>query len=276
MGRALLALGTFYPPAGMADSLCRVRSSAIAGRPGKRKGVVLREPAMADRPSLWAVLPVKDLSGAKQRLAGVLSAKERLELSFAMLQDVLCALAASAGLAGILLVTRDPAVRRLAVRFGARVLVEQENRGHTAATSLGACILAQERVAGMVQVPADIPLATRDDVAALLRAHGEAPAVTLAPARDERGTNALACSPPDVLPLCFGDDSFFAHLRRARELGIKPRIVQRHGLALDIDTPDDLAAFLAAPSETRTCTWLAENGIAARVAHLIPAQSGPP
>jgi 2-phospho-L-lactate/phosphoenolpyruvate guanylyltransferase len=249
----------------MADSLCRVRSSAIAGRPGKCKGVVLREPAIADRPSLWAVLPVKDLSGAKQRLAGVLSAKERLELSFAMLQDVLCALAASAGLAGILMVTRDPEVRRLAVRYGARVLVEGENRGHTAATSLGASILAQERVAGMVQVPADIPLVTPEDIAALLRAHGDAPAVTLAPARGERGTNALVCSPPDLLPLSFGDDSFFAHRRRAQALGIEPRIVRRPALALDIDTPDDLAAFLAAPSQTCTYAWLAESGIAEKI-----------
>jgi 2-phospho-L-lactate guanylyltransferase len=252
-----------------------MRSSAIAGRPGKRKGAALRKPAIAARSRLWAVLPVKDLPGAKQRLAGVLSANERLELSFAMLQDVLGALAASAGLAGILLVTRDPDARRLAARFGARVLVEGENRGHTAATGLAARTLAQEGVAGMVQVPADIPLATRDDVAALLLAHGDAPTVTLAPSRDQRGTNALVCSPPDVLPLCFGDDSFFAHLLHARELGIEPRIVERPGLALDIDTPDDLAAFLAAPSETRTCAYLAENGIAARVAHLIPAQSGP-
>jgi 2-phospho-L-lactate/phosphoenolpyruvate guanylyltransferase len=255
-----------------------LRSSAIAGRPGKRKGVVLREPPIADRSRLWAVLPVKDLSGAKQRLAGVLSAKERLELSFAMLQDVLCALAVSAGLAGILLVTRDPEARRLAVRFGARVLVEQENRGHTAATSLGACILAQERVAGMVQVPADIPLITPDDIAALLRAHGEAPAVTLAASRDRRGTNALLCSPPDALPLSFGDGSFFAHRRRAQSLGIEPRIVQRPGLALDIDTPDDLAAFLAAPSKTRTYAWLAENGVVkefeARAARAGLAEGG--
>jgi 2-phospho-L-lactate/phosphoenolpyruvate guanylyltransferase len=237
---------------------------------------MLREPPIADRSRLWAVLPVKDLPRAKQRLAGVLSAEERLGLSFAMLQDVLSALAASGGLGGILLVTRDPAARRLAVRYGARVLVEQENRGHTAATSLGASILAQERVAGMVQVPADIPLIRPDDIAALLRAHGEAPAVTLAASRDRRGTNALLCSPPDALPLSFGDDSFFAHRCRAQSLGIEPRIVERPGLALDIDTPDDLAAFLAAPSATRTYAYLAENGIAARINHLIPAQPAPP
>jgi 2-phospho-L-lactate guanylyltransferase len=229
------------------------------------------EGALVARSDIWAVVPVKDLQGAKQRLADVLSAKERQELFAAMLEDVLCALAASSGLAGILVVTRDPLGQRLAARYGARVLVEEENRGHTAASSLGAGTLRQEGVGGMVQVPADLPLLAPGDVQALLRVHGQAPAVTLSPARDERGTNAVVCSPPDLLPLRFGDDSFSAHMRRARSLGIEPKIVRRPALALDLDTPADLAAFLATPSKTRARAYLSGNGIAQR---LRPGQPG--
>jgi 2-phospho-L-lactate guanylyltransferase len=221
-------------------------------------------------------MPVKDLPEAKQRLAEVLDARERQELFRAMLEDVLSALAASRALAGILLVTGDPEARHLATRYGARVLVEDENRGHTAASSLGARTLAQEGVSGMVQLPADIPLVTPEDIAALLHVHGEAPAVTLAPSRDQRGSNAVACSPPDLLPLRFGDDSFLPHLLRARALGIEPQIVKRPGLALDVDTPADLAAFLAAPSETRAYAYLAERGIVGRIAQLVPDQPAPP
>jgi 2-phospho-L-lactate guanylyltransferase len=226
--------------------------------------------SILSRPALWAVVPVKDLAHAKQRLAKVLSAQERRELFAAMLEDVLGALAASAGLAGTLMVTRDPLAQNLAARYGARLVAEEQNRGHSAASTLGARTLAHETAAGMVQVPADIPLLTPDDVAALLRAHGEPPAVTLGPARDERGTNALVCSPPDVLPLRFGDDSFWPHLERARSLGIEPQIVRRRGLALDVDTPDDLAAFLAAPSETRAWAYLSESGIAERLRSCAP------
>jgi 2-phospho-L-lactate/phosphoenolpyruvate guanylyltransferase len=217
-----------------------------------------------DRSRLWAVLPVKDRDHAKQRLAGVLSAKERLELFGAMLEDVLVALAASEALAGILLVTCDPQARALAARYGAHVLADA-NRGHTAASSLGARALAHRGVAGMLQVPVDLPLLSPEDVAALLEAHGKAPAVTLAPARDERGSNAVVCSPPDLLPLRFGDDSFFPHLRRARALGVEAQIVRRPGLALDLDTPEDLAAFLAVPSDTRARAYLAGSGIAERL-----------
>jgi 2-phospho-L-lactate guanylyltransferase len=227
-------------------------------------------PSFLSEPTLWAVVPVKDVANAKQRLAPVLSATERRELFAAMLEEVLGALASSAGLAGILMVTRDALAQDLAARYGARVLVEDETRGHTAASTLGARTLAQEGVAGMVQVPGDIPLLTPDDVAALLRAHGQSPAVTLSPARDARGTNAVVCSPPDLLPLRFGDDSFFAHIRLTRSLGIEPTIVRRPALALDVDTPGDLAAFLAAPSETRAWAYLSESGIAERLRSRTP------
>jgi 2-phospho-L-lactate guanylyltransferase len=217
------------------------------------------------RSGAWAILPLKTFRLAKQRLAGVLAVHERHALARAMAEDVLCALAASPDLAGILLVTGDPEARRLAARYGARVLLDEGERGHTVASSLGARTLAREGVAAMLQVPADLPLVTPDDVGALLAVHGEAPAITLAPSRDERGTNAVACSPPDVMPLRFGADSFVGHVRRARALGIEPQIVRRSGLALDLDTPDDLAAFLATASATRTLAYLTESGIGRRI-----------
>ncbi len=229
-----------------------------------------------DRLPLWALVPVKNLRDAKQRLASVLSADERYELFRAMLEDVLSVLSDSRGLAGVMLVTRDEEAIALAARYRARVLEEEENRGHTAASGFGARALAEARMAGMLQLPADIPLVTPEDIDALLQIHGSAPAVTLAPSRDERGSNAVACSPPDVLPLRFGDDSYFPHLQRARELGIEPRIVHRAGFALDVDTPDDLVAFLSTPSGTRAYDYLVRTGIADRVMDAANSQSAPP
>jgi 2-phospho-L-lactate guanylyltransferase len=224
---------------------------------------------------LWVVMPVKDLANAKQRLAAVLSPEERRALFRAMLEDVLSALVASEGLAGILMVTRDPGAQQLAIRYGARVLVEAANLGHTAASTFGAATLAREGAAGMLQLPADIPLVTPMDVGALLQAHAPPPSITIAPSRDRRGSNAVACSPPDLLPLRFGEDSFFPHLQRARDLGIEPRIVERPGLALDIDTPSDLAAFLAAPSPSHAHAYLIASGIAGRLP-ARPSATVPP
>ena len=205
---------------------------------------------------MWAVVPVKDLDGAKQRLAPALDQPRRTALYRAMLESVLDALAGSRRLAGVLVVTRDAWAAEQARARGARVLEERRNAGHTAASTLGAAHLARHGAAGMLQVPGDLPLLAARDVDALLAAHGPAPAVTIAPSRDEQGSNAVACSPADLLPLRFGDDSYFPHLARARALGVEPVVVRREGFALDVDTPQDLQALMAVPGTTRAHAYL--------------------
>ena len=129
-------------------------------------------PSILSGPAIWAVLPVKDLAGAKQRLAGVLSATERRELFAAMLEDVLCALAASAGLAGILMATRDPIAQDLAARHGAEVLLEERNRGHSAASALGVraeapAVLSRAPVPGELTALKEELSELREELAAL-------------------------------------------------------------------------------------------------------------
>ena len=133
--------------------------------------------------------------------------------------------------------------------------------------------LVARGAAGVIALPADVPLVRPEDLDALLAAHRPAPSITIAPARDELGSNALVCSPPGVLPFRFGDDSFHPHVARARALGIEPRVVPRPRLALDIDTPADLRAFASRPSRTRTYRFLEESGILARFA--LPAAQDP-
>ena len=204
-----------------------------------------------------AVIPVKNLGNAKQRLAGVLGQPERTALFRAMLEDVLEALSRVTSLAGIVLVTRDETAMALAKVYGAQCLIEPENRGHTAAVELAAGTLARWGVGSLLQLPGDIPRVTSHEIEAVIAAHAAAPAVTIAPSRDYRGSNAVLCSPPDVFPFRFGDDSFHPHLAAARAIGIEPTVIERAGIGLDIDTPDDLEAFLASPSDTRAYRLLA-------------------
>ena len=93
---------------------------------------------------IWAVLPVKDFGTAKQRLAAVMSQPERTALFAAAVEDVLEALTGCASLGGVVMVTREPRAERLARAYGARVIIEPENCGHTEASSLGARVLAAE------------------------------------------------------------------------------------------------------------------------------------
>lgn len=210
-----------------------------------------------------AVVPVKSLRNAKQRLAAVLDQPARTALFRAMLEDVLAALAGATSIAGVVLVTRDEEAIALARRYGAGCLVEPENRGHTAAVEFAAKALAARGAGALLQVPGDIPRVTSGEIEAVIAAHAPAPApaVTIAPSRDHRGSNAVLCAPPDVFPFRFGDDSFFPHLAAARAIGIEPTVVERAGIGLDIDTPDDLEAFLASPSDTRAYRLLAGGSV---------------
>jgi 2-phospho-L-lactate guanylyltransferase len=198
---------------------------------------------------LCAVVPVKDLGQAKQRLSSVLSASEREQLALAMLEDLLVALVNA--LSDILVVTADPAAATLARRFGARISTEDARVGHTAAVSAAMRVLAAEQ-RDMLTIPADIPLVKPADLRHLIAAHGPAPAFTIVPARDEQGSNAIISSPANAVPLRFGDNSFFPHLAAAQAQGITPHVVRLPRIELDIDGPDDLAAFRRIPSQTRS------------------------
>ena len=219
--------------------------------------------------TIGAVLPIKDFSQAKQRLAGFLSAVERRLLSEAMAEDVLETLSRVSEMSEIIVVTRDERAFELAARHGARVLAEPSNDGQSAAVERAAAALGRAGVESLLQVPGDVPGASADEIAAVLAAHGRAsdgaPAVTLVPSYDRRGTNCVLCSPPDALPFAFGHDSFGPHCEAARAQGIAPRIIALPGLGLDIDTPDDLRAFVARPAAGRTLDYLRESGIAERL-----------
>jgi len=217
--------------------------------------------------SVWAVVPVKQFDGAKQRLSSALSPDERRLLAMTMLEDVLNAVSAVKTLAGTLVVTVDPAATSLATRYGARVVTEGARDGHTGAVTAAARLLVREGQTGMMTMPGDIPRLSSEEIAATLAAHRPAPAFTIVPAHDDLGSNAIVCSPPDAVPLRFGKDSFYPHLDAARARGIEPLIVRHPGIGMDIDNPVDLVAFLrmSPPVRTRTLAFLEQSGIASRV-----------
>jgi len=210
---------------------------------------------------LWAIVPIKELVRAKERLASVLSSELRRALMLAMLEDVLAAITETPKLAGLAVVTVDPAARPLAISYGARVIETGARDGHTGAVAAAARLLSAEGHPGILTLPGDVPLVTAAEITQLLAAHRPVPAFTIAPSCDERGSNAIICSPPDAVPLRFGEDSFVPHLHAAEGRGIRPTVLRLPGIALDVDTPDDLAAFAGVPSATRAYRLLAANDL---------------
>jgi 2-phospho-L-lactate guanylyltransferase len=216
---------------------------------------------------IWAVVPIKEADSVKQRLSALLTQEQRRSLAATMAEDVLDALARVRSLAGILVVTRDPPATRLAERIGARVVTDGARDGHTGAVTAAARLLRREGRGGMLQVPGDIPRITAAEVETVLAEHRPAPSFTIVAAHDERGSNAVLLTPPDAVPLRFGDDSFFPHLDAARAHGIEPTVLHLPGIGMDVDHPADLAMLLRMTPRvpTRTLRYLEESGIARAV-----------
>ena len=208
-------------------------------------------------------MPVKEFTGAKQRLSVLLSPAQREILAATMLEDVLAALAGATRLAGIMVNTVEPRAAALADRYGARVVTEGARDGHTGAVNGMARVLAAEGRGALLTLPGDIPRVTAAEIDAVVSSCRDAPSFTIVPAHDELGSNAVLCAPAGVIPLRFGDDSYFPHLATARRHGIEPTIVRLPGIGLDIDHPVDLRAFLRARPRvpTRTLALLEQLGI---------------
>ena len=214
---------------------------------------------MSDPGDVWAIIPVKETSGAKQRLAPALSAALRQELALAMIEDVLEAVAGVRGLGGAILVTVDPQAEILARRYGMQPLADGAHDGHTGAVNAGARHLVAQGRKTLLTLPGDLPLVTAAEIEQLIAAHGPAPSFTIAPAHDDLGSNAILMSPPQAVPLRFGEDSFFPHLAAARAQGIEPCVMRLAGIAFDIDNPQDLHHFARLKSATRAATLIAEH-----------------
>jgi 2-phospho-L-lactate/phosphoenolpyruvate guanylyltransferase len=212
---------------------------------------------------VWAAVPVKAFTGAKQRTGSLLTAEQREVLAATMLEDVLAALAGATRLAGILVNTIDPVATRLAKRYHARVVTDGALDGHTGAVNGLARVLVREGRGALLTMPGDIPRVTSDEIDAVISSSLPAPSFTIVPAHDELGSNAVLCAPPLSVPLRFGDNSYFPHLMAARAQRIEPTIIRLPGIGLDIDHPADLRVFIATKPRkpTRTLALLEQFGL---------------
>jgi 2-phospho-L-lactate guanylyltransferase len=184
--------------------------------------------------SSWALVPVKARSAGKQRLAQVLNEVQRAALIRLMLAQALTALQESALIDAVAVLTSDPE----ALPSTATVLAD---RGAGLNDSLQHA-LAQLSARGATRVTvlfADLPLVSAADVTRLVRAAG-ATGLALAPDHTGSGTNALTLSVPTQFRFQFGAGSCARHLLESERCGAPAIIVNREGLAFDIDEPSDL------------------------------------
>ena len=196
------------------------------------------------------LIPIKNTSGAKQRLASVLDQPSRTRLAQAMLHDVLSALQEWNDCPRVGLVTGDPFAIQLAKEYGFDLIPDAEDPGETAAIEIATRLCVERGEQDTLVIPADIPLVQAWELEEILK-HAPVQGSVLVPAADGRGTNAAFRRPPNLFPLRFGNDSFKPHLAAAQATGQSCIVLNLPGIAVDVDNPEDLHELAVLPGNTR-------------------------
>jgi 2-phospho-L-lactate guanylyltransferase len=177
----------------------------------------------------WTVVvPLKQAGSRKTRLKQVLTDAERARLGQAWFAHVVDILDQVAGSQLIVLSAERPAGWAGGWR-------RDEGRGLN--SELQAAWGDLDR-APIAIFHADLPLLRLEDAEALFEA-AERSGCAIAPDRHGTGTNGLAIADGRRFRFAFGPMSFARH---TAEAGAQHEVVERPGLALDVDTPDDLQA----------------------------------
>jgi 2-phospho-L-lactate/phosphoenolpyruvate guanylyltransferase len=198
-----------------------------------------------------AIIPVKRFGHAKQRLLEALGRPQRAALVKAMLADVLVATTGAEQVERVIVVTGEGRAERIALRHARRVrtpievLREPHDEGHSEAATHGIIRALALGADCTVLLPGDCPLLDAAELDAALQrmAPGR---VAVVPDRHGTGTNALLMAPADAIGPAFGKDSRARHEQRAQARGLEAVVEELDSLALDLDTPDDLAALAQA------------------------------
>jgi 2-phospho-L-lactate guanylyltransferase len=208
---------------------------------------------------IFAILPVKSPQNAKQRLTGFLDVEQREMLARTLYRQTLAALCQAEGIDRVVVATSDPDVAEHARRSGALVFEEHEQVSHSVSAD-AACLRAMQMGASTAMlVPIDVPTVTPADFSALAasarRFNGRSSLIVV-PSSDGTGTNALVRTPPNCIESRFGPGSFRAHCHQALSKGLQLDVLRLPGLMFDIDTPEDVAEFLATPRECHVSSFL--------------------
>jgi 2-phospho-L-lactate guanylyltransferase len=197
------------------------------------------------------LLPVKDFKDAKQRLLPALDAPARAGLARAMLADVLNALSKARSAQRVVVFTASQDVTQMAKPFGFDVIAEKSVGGHSAAVN-GMVEELSSGCSRILSIAGDLPRLSPSEIDFALDAASEP--ITLIPSQDWTGTNGVVFISPARITMEYGQGSLRRHLSKVSAAGLASDVMNLPGIAFDIDTPEDLQAFLDDPRKDSE-TW---------------------
>ena len=191
--------------------------------------------------SRWALIPVKGFERGKSRLADVLGADERAELTRNLFDHVVEVLRTAPSIDHIAVVSDSPDARAHAESLGIVALADsRDSRGLADVVDSAQRELALRGATSLLICMSDLPELSVEDIERISRALDTSD-VVLVPDLMQEGTNLIAMKPATTLPSCLGhDDSLSRHRDAALERGLSLSVQVCAGIGFDVDHPGDL------------------------------------
>ncbi|MFP5352202.1 MAG: 2-phospho-L-lactate guanylyltransferase [Actinomycetota bacterium] len=208
------------------------------------------------------ILPVKRIDQAKGRLSSHFDDEQRALIAGALVADAI-ELCAGTEFLRWWVVSDDREVLRSAESRGLGT-VDDPGEGLNVAVEAAIAVALKEGADSVTVIPSDVPLAFRGDLVDLLDT-GATSDVVLVPSERDGGTNGLFMAPPDLLQPNFGPGSLQKHLQTAERASLRCALLSLPRLSLDLDTVEDIRAYLAKPKHAETNTSRVLQELAALV-----------
>jgi len=186
--------------------------------------------------SLFVLMAVRPIEEGKSRLAAKLTLDERKSLNLNMFRHVFEVVRQVVPPDRVIVISRSAALLEEIRTAGAHP-VKEAAIGLNPALAQSSQVAADRGATALLSISSDLPFLEADDIGALLGAGAD---VVIATDVARNGTNALLVRRPFAIPFRYGEGSLAAHRAAAAEAGLTVEVVERPGLARDIDTPSDL------------------------------------
>ena len=182
-----------------------------------------------------------------------------------MLRDVLNAVKISKYVERVIVISCDQRVLEFAKKSRVLDFNEGTQKGLNSAIKQVTSVCKDKGAESILILPVDIPLVKTEDIDNIIRESYKPKSIVITPSLDEKGTNALLIKPPTAIKPSFGLNSFQVHIDEAKSKNIPYTICRLPRIALDLDTPKDIATFLKIGDGTETYNYMVKIGLINRV-----------
>ena len=193
----------------------------------------------------FAIVPIKRFDSAKSRLGTLLNKHERIQLSTLLLRRTVHILESSTSVKKIVLVSSDANAEKIAQICGVTFLKEKIQRGVNSAVDMADKFCAAAGADATIVLPVDLPLVLPEDIDIVCNAAlTESRCIILCPSYKFDGSNILLRKPCNIIRTSYDANSYLTHVSEGIRTNIKTSVLFIGRLMIDIDTIQDITAFL--------------------------------